>query len=57
MITGFLYLEDIADLVRCHRFDLDKKLTDSFRHCSPYPLLPLLSLLPGIAGPNLCRYI
>jgi len=37
-----------------HSTDTNQKLTDSFRHCSPFPLLSTLSLLPDIAGLHLC---
>ena len=54
LVSGLLSAEDVLHLIVLHHADPNQKLTDSFRHCSPFPLLSMLSLLPDIAGLLLC---
>ncbi len=54
VVSSSLSKKHVLHLEGLYGADPDQKLTDSFRHCSPFPLLSMLSLLPDIAGLFLC---
>ena len=54
VVASLLRAEHILHLEGPYHANTNQKLTDSFRHCSPFPSLSMPPLLPDIGGVRLC---